>query len=179
MILLSGLTQWVMARQKSLSTCMLQWVTARLCARDWLLVRFSVIGHGLVRFSFVDHGLVRFSLWAGIGEGLILRAWTGGVPSLSRPGLGRDYLSWRRDSLSLGWDNLTMCQICSHRTRNISPCALCLQAWSRSLHETRGIVFNKHSSPISLQVACIDLVRCHRNMQLGKIGFTYPCVDGF
>ena len=72
-----------------------------------------------------------------------------------------------------------MCQMCSHWTRDISPCAFSLRAGSRSLHVTRGIFLPKHSCPISLQVACIELVRCHTNMQLGNIGFTCPCVDGF
>ena len=72
-----------------------------------------------------------------------------------------------------------MCQMCSQGTRDISPCALPLRAGSRPLHETRGIFLPKHSYPNSLQVACIELVRCHRNMQLGNTGFTCACVDGF
>ena len=71
-----------------------------------------------------------------------------------------------------------MCQMCSHWTWNISGCALCLPAISRSLHMTRGISLPKHSCPISLQVACIELVWCHTNMQLGNIGFTCACGDG-
>ena len=72
-----------------------------------------------------------------------------------------------------------MCQMCSHRTRDISPCTLSLRAGSRSLHVTRGIFLPKHSYPISLQVACIEFVRCHTNMKLDNIGFTRLCVDGF
>ena len=70
-----------------------------------------------------------------------------------------------------------MCQMCSHWARDISPCAFSLRAASRSLHVTRGIFLPKRSCPISLQVACLELVRCHTNMQLGNIGFTLPCVD--
>ena len=72
-----------------------------------------------------------------------------------------------------------MCLMCSHWTRDISPCALPLRARSRSLHMTWGIFVPKHSCPISLQVACIELVRCHTNMQIGNIDFTCSCVDGF
>ena len=72
-----------------------------------------------------------------------------------------------------------MCQMCSLCSRDISPCALSLRAGSRSLHVTQGIFLPKHSCPISHQVACIELVRCHTKMQLGNIGFTCPCVDGF
>ena len=72
-----------------------------------------------------------------------------------------------------------MCQMCSHWSRDISPCALSLRAGSRSFHVTRGIFLPKPSCPISLQVACIELIRCHTNMQLGNIGFTCPWVDGF
>ena len=72
-----------------------------------------------------------------------------------------------------------MCQVCSYSNRDISPCALSLQAGSRSLHVTRGIFLPKHSCPISLQVACIEWVLCHTNMQLGNINFTCPSVDGF
>ena len=43
----------------------------------------------------------------------------------------------------------------------------------------RGIFLPKHSCPISLYVACIELVWCHTNMLLQNIHFTYPCVDGF
>ena len=68
-----------------------------------------------------------------------------------------------------------MCQMCSHGTWDISPCALSLRARSRPLHVTRGIFLPKHSCPMSLQVACIELVRCHTNMQLGNIGFTSMC----
>ena len=42
---------------------------------------------------------------------------------------------------------------------------------------TRGIFLPKHSCPISLEVACIKLVPCHKNMQVGNSDFT-PCVDG-
>ena len=69
-----------------------------------------------------------------------------------------------------------MCQMCSHSTRDISPCALTLWARSRSLHVTPGIFLPKHSRPIYLLVACIKLVWCHTNMQVGNSGFT-PCVD--
>ena len=72
-----------------------------------------------------------------------------------------------------------MCQMCSLIRPGISLHALSLRAGSRSLHVTRGIFLSKHSYPISLQVACIELVLCHTNMQLGNIGFTCPCVDGF
>ena len=72
-----------------------------------------------------------------------------------------------------------MCQMCSHWTQDISPCALSLRAGSRSPHVTRGIFLPKDCCPISLQVACIELVGCHTKMQLGNIGFTCPCVDGF
>ena len=72
-----------------------------------------------------------------------------------------------------------MCQMCSHRTPDISPCAPSLRTGSRSLHETWGMSVPKHSYPISPQVACIELVWCHTNMQLGNIGFPCPCVDGF
>ena len=68
-----------------------------------------------------------------------------------------------------------MCQMCSHWTRDISPCALSLRAGSRSLHVTRGIFLPKHSCPIPLQVACIELVRCHTNMQLGNVGSASMC----
>ena len=40
-----------------------------------------------------------------------------------------------------------MCQMCSHWTRDISPCALSLRAVSRSLHVTRGIFLPKHFMP--------------------------------
>ena len=72
-----------------------------------------------------------------------------------------------------------MCQICSLLSRDISLCALSLRVGSMSLHVTRGIFFPKHSCPISLPLACIEFICCHMNMQLGNIGFTYPCVDGF
>ena len=42
-----------------------------------------------------------------------------------------------------------------------------------------GILLMESSYPISLQVACIELVRCHTNMQIGNIDFTCSCVDGF
>ena len=71
-----------------------------------------------------------------------------------------------------------MCQMCSHWTRDISPC-LSLRAGSGSLHVTRSISLPKHSCPISLQVACIELVRCRTNMQLGNIRFTCPRVENF
>ena len=58
-----------------------------------------------------------------------------------------------------------MCQMCSHWIRDIYPCALPLRAGARSLHVTRAIFLPKHSCRISLQVACIELVRCHTNMQ--------------
>ena len=70
-----------------------------------------------------------------------------------------------------------MCQMCSHWTRDIPPCALSLRAGSRSLHVTRGIFLPKRSCPISLQVACNELFQYHTNMQLGNIGFTRPSVD--
>ena len=182
---------WVMARRTSLPICMLPWVMARLCARDWILVRsgspswamdwlgyFSSAMDWLGYLSSAMDWLGSLS-WAWMGEGPSLRAWTGAGPSLLRPGLGRDHLSLRQDYLPLGQDNLTMCQMCSHWTRDISPCPLSLRAGSRYLHVTRGIFLPKHSYPISLQVACIELVRCHTNMQLGNIGFACPCVDGF
>ena len=68
-----------------------------------------------------------------------------------------------------------MCQMCSHWTRDIPPCALSLRAGSGSLHVTGGIFLPLHSCPISPQVACIELVRCHTNMQLRNIGFTSMC----
>ena len=40
-----------------------------------------------------------------------------------------------------------------------------------------GIFLPKYSCLISLYVACIELVRCHTNMQFGNIDFTCPCVD--
>ena len=72
-----------------------------------------------------------------------------------------------------------MCQLCSHWTRDISPCASSLRAGSRSLHVTGGIFLPKHSCQISLQVACIELVWCDTNTKLGHIGFTCACVDNF
>ena len=68
-----------------------------------------------------------------------------------------------------------MCRMYSHWTRNIWQIAVSLKAGSRPLHVTRGIFLPKHSYPISLQVACIELVQCHTNMQLGNIGFTSMC----
>ena len=38
-----------------------------------------------------------------------------------------------------------------------------------------GHVLIQFSYPISLQVACIELVWCHRNMQIGNIDFTCTC----
>ena len=71
-----------------------------------------------------------------------------------------------------------MCQMCSLWTRDISPCTPSAGR-ARSLHVTRGVFLPMHSCPISLHVACMELVRCHTNTQLGNIGFTCPCVDGF
>ena len=72
---------------------------------------------------------------AWIGEGLYLRAWTGAGPSFSRPGLGRDHLSWRRDYLSLGWDNVIM-DVLSLKPGYLS---MCLTLRAGSVHVTRGI----------------------------------------
>ena len=63
--------------------------------------------------------------------------------------------------------------MCSHWTRDISPCALSLQARSGSLHVTQGIFLPRHP-PIS-----IELVRCHTKMQIEDIDFTCRSVDGF
>ena len=165
---------WVMARRTSLSICMLPWVMARLCARDWVLVRSGSPSWSMECLGYLFLAVDWFGSlsWAWMGQGLSLRAWTGAGRSLSSPRFGRNHLSLTRNYLSLGYHNLTMCQMCSHRTRDISPCALYLRAGSRSVHVTRGIRSSKHSCPISLQVACIELVRCHTNMQLGNIGFT-------
>ena len=46
---------WVIARQHSLSICMLPWVMDRLCSLDWVLVRLSLFGHGLVGLSLLGH----------------------------------------------------------------------------------------------------------------------------
>ena len=194
------LPSWVMARRRSVSICMLPWVMARLCAWDWVSVRSGSPSWAmdlLVYFSSAMDWLGYFSSamdwlgylssamdslgslsWAWMHEDLSLRAWTGAGPSLSRPGLGR--------TISLGGGTI------SPLDKTISPCvrsalfgpgvslhALSLRAGSRSLHVTRGIFLPKHSCPISLQVACIQLVPCHTNTQLGNIGFTCPCVDGF
>ena len=77
------LLSWVMAWRKSLSICMLPWVTARLCARDGVLVRSSLLGHGLDGFSPLRHRLVRVSL---LGHGLVRVSLSGG-------GLGQDHSS--------------------------------------------------------------------------------------
>ena len=161
---------WVMARRKSLSIRMLPWVMARLCARDWVLVRSGSpsLAMGWLVHS-PGHGWVRVSL--------------------SGHGLGGDHHSQGLDwngTISLGggtispWDRtISPCLRCALFGPRISLHALSLRAGSRSLHVTRGIFLPKHSYPISLQVACIELVRCHTNMQLGNIRFTCPCVDGF
>ena len=117
---------WVMARRKSLSICMLPWVMARLCAQDLVLVKSGSPSWAMDWLGYLSWAMdwLASLSWAWMGEGLSLRALTGAGPSLSRPGLGRDHLSWRRDNFSLGYDNLTMCQMCSLSTRDISPCAL-------------------------------------------------------
>ena len=68
-----------------------------------------------------------------------------------------------------------MCQMCSHWTRDISPCALTLRAGSRSVHVTQGMFLPKHSCPFFLQVACTELGRCHTSMHLGNICFASMC----
>ena len=40
-------------------------------------------------------------------------------------------------------------------------------------------VLIQFSYMMSLQVACIELVPCHTNMQIGNMDFTCSCVDGF
>ena len=104
----------VMARRKSLSICMLPWVIARLCARDCVLVRsgspswamdwLGYFSSAMVRLGYLSSAVVWLDSpsWAWMVEGLSLTAWTRAGPSLSRPGLGRDHFSWRRDNLSLG-----------------------------------------------------------------------------
>ena len=39
-----------------------------------------------------------------------------------------------------------------------------------------GHLLTKSSYPISLQVACVESVRCHTNMQIGNIDVTWPWV---
>ena len=110
------LLSWVMARRKSLSICTLPWVMVRLCTLDWVLVRSASPSWAMDWLGYLSWAMdwLGSLSWAWIGEGLSLRALTGVKPSLSRPGSGRDYLSWRRDNLSLGQDNLNMCQMCPH-----------------------------------------------------------------
>ena len=101
------------------------------------------------------------------GRIISLKAWIGAGPSLfearlSLLGIGQSHHV--SDVLSLDQGYLSMCTLCAGRV---------------GLFMWRGIFLPKHSYSISLQVACIELVRCHTNMQLGNIGFTYPCVDDF
>ena len=112
----------------------------------------SLLGHGLVRPPLLRHRLAWFPLQALIGA--------------DHPSQG---MYWGRTISLQGkttsfWDGLISTWMCSPWTPDISLCALTMQAGSRSLHVTR-IIFPPY-------IACIELVRCHINMQIGNIDVT-------
>ena len=114
---------------------------------------------------------MRVSLSQGMewGGTISLKAWIAAGPSPFEAGL----------SLLRIRQSHHVSEVLSLDPGYLSMRTFSLRARSRSLHETRGIFLPKHSCPISLQIACIELVRCHTNMQLGNIGFTCQFVGGF
>ena len=101
--------------------------------------------------------------WGGT---ISLKAWIGAGPALFEAGLllfgmGQSHM----DVLSLDPGYLSLCTHSAGRVQ-VSTCE-------------PGHVLIQFSYQISLQVPCIEWVRCHTNMQIGNIDFTCSCVDGF
>ena len=101
--------------------------------------------------------------WGGT---ISLKAWIGAGPSLFEArlllfGMRQSHMDVL--SLDLGYPSL-----CTHSAGRIyvSTC-------------DRGHLLIQFSYPISPQVACIELARCHRNMQISNMDFTSSGVDDF
>ena len=121
--------------------CTLSWVMVSQTSLFWVMLARSLLGELLPPHTcFLNLFRVRFSLrvWRGeglsprawIGEGLSLRVWTGAGRSLSRPGLGRDHLSLRRDSLLRIGQSHPVSDVLSLNPRYLSMCPLSLRAGS-------------------------------------------------